>query len=195
MTSPIQRRPRGPELDELYASDNTVRYAWDEVRLLSECPFPTTTPTFRVVEYGVWKREHDDGTFAIVEYRKKCDHLVWERIPFYENVTDFDHYGTKFYGADYKIANWERRIEFFRTILPCEVCQLVSHSLWIWTEGLCEENRTRKARLAHIEYLLESNYTNWREFVDLERLRAALMGKRNGFSYKDCSKWAIQRDP
>ena len=193
--SPIRRRRRTKFQRDFYHPDCPVLYRdHDEIGDLKDCPFPLVHPTFRVVFFGRLKFK-PDGTFAVVEYRKSCGHVVWERIPFEEHVKDFDHYGTKFYGVDYKIANWERRIEFFRTILPCEVCQLVSHSLRIWLESLSEEHRSLKRQLAYIEYLLECNYANWREFVDLDRLRAALLNRQNGFSYKDASKWAIQRDP
>jgi len=194
--SPIRFKHEAESAREFYHPDCPVLYRdHDEIGDLKDCPFPLIHHTFRVVLFGRLKRK-PDGTFAVVEYRKSCGHVVWERIPFEEHVEDFDHYGTKYFGADYKIANWERRIEGFRTLLPCTICSHVYHALWIYSRGEADQCTNRKKTLAWIELILEANYLNWREFVDLSKVAEALQDIRyggGGTVYEDSARWAIAR--
>ena len=163
--------------EAFYHPECPILYAMhDEITNLSDCPFPLETATFKVLLFGKSKlSDKPRDTFAVVEYRKSCGHLVQERIPFCEGVEDFDHYGTKFIGADYSINNWERRIEFFRTNLPCDVCQMAEHCLWIYNSGHGENNK--KKTIQHLLTLLNYNFANWKEFVDLEKVEARLRRK------------------
>lgn len=142
----------------------------DTVTSLADCPFPLETETFKVVFFGVTKSQPDDEAkgrgkdkrFAVVEFVKGCGHIARERIEFSEGVKDFDHYGTKFTGASYSIADWKNRIEFFRQY-PCEVCGMVKHCLWCFETGASASNRTKA--FENCLFLLNANYTNWREFI------------------------------
>lgn len=145
-----------------------VIYNTDVITSLDDCPFPLKTDSFEVLAFGR-ETNKDNGKFAIVEYRKNCGHLVQEKVRFEEGRQDFEHYETKFIGADYSIENWERRIELFRTIVDCDVCNMKKHALWIFAEGYSEPgNKTKKKAAANLIYLLDYNFENWREFVTVE---------------------------
>lgn len=141
----------------------------DTIGNLADCPFPLETDTFKVLLFGQSISRNDknghDNKFAVVEYKKSCGHTVQERITFMEKVEDFDHYGTKFKGAEYSIKDWQRRIEFFRTICPCDVCGMVKHSLWC--QGYEDTRKPEKKRIAALARRLDYNFANWRDMTDL----------------------------
>lgn len=174
MNNLVQFRSRTPEKsDGFYHPDHPCLYAMhDTITDLHDCPFPLKTDTFEVVLFGTSVRRPDaeekghgrDSKFAVVQYRKTCGHLCQERITFIEGVKTFMHCGTEFRGEDYSIENWRARIEFFRTNLPCEVCSMVRHCLWIHYEKLGSTRGWRK-NTDRCLLLLEHNFANWREFV------------------------------
>jgi hypothetical protein len=158
-------------------------FVGDQVGELKDCPFPLKTDTFQVLAWGSiqedFTRDKKYGhtpTLTLVEYVKSCGHLVRERIPFYEDTQDFDHYGTMFYGADYSVKAWERRIEFFRTNLPCEVCAAVRHAMWIYNQKLGTPMARPKAIKQCCDHL-DYNYENWREFVSEKQITNWFNGK------------------
>lgn len=148
----------------------------DTITTLADCPFPLVTDSFRVIHFGTSISQPDDTAkgyghakrFAVVEYVKTCGHLARERIPFIEDVKGFDHYGTKFTGAGYSISDWEARIEYFRNT-PCEVCGMIKHALWIWSLG--EGPQSRAKAVSQCLFLLDANYTNWRELTPESEIR------------------------
>ena len=137
-------------------------YDGDKLTSLADCPFPLKTETFEVLSFG--ERIRDDGPekVAVVSYHKGCGHLAHDRIGFFEHVKDFSHYGTPFKGDDYKIANWQARIEYFRAH-PCEVCKLAEHSAWLQTYS--DTRLSGRKSLARFLLLMNANWTNWREFI------------------------------
>lgn len=149
----------------------------DTVTSLELCPFPLKTDTFEVLLFGDYKNECSktqvpdcsEGKWAVVEYVKSCGHRVQERIPFFENVQTFTHYGDVFEGSSYSVNAWEERIEFFRTILPCAVCQLVYHAAWIYKERLAE--RGKEKCIVDCLQALEANFDNWRDFMSEAEVR------------------------
>ena len=158
--------------DDFYHADCPLLFGeHDTVTSLQDCPFPLVTDSFKVILFGTSKSFPNDKPehghtkrFAIVEYKKSCGHTVQERISFAEGVKTFDHYGTTFEGASYSIQDWQRRIEFFRTNLPCDVCQMVKHALWIWEIG--EGGNSKKKAKSRLLSLLDYNFGNWQEFVN-----------------------------
>ena len=155
--------------DGFYHAACPLLYSTDEITDLSDCPFPLKTNSFEVLIFG--KSISDfRSTFAVVRYQKKCGHVVEERISFQEGVEDFEHCGTKFFGADYSIKNWESRIEFFRTVLPCDVCQMVEHSRWIFGTGL--GSNSRKKSIEELLFLLNASFANWQNFVSEKEIVA-----------------------
>jgi hypothetical protein len=183
MKTAIQYTRHTPELsDGFHHADCPVLFAIDTIGNLSDCPFPLKTDTFEVLAFGRTEKSPDNEpkhghshTFAVVRFTKGCGHTVEERIPFSEGVESFDHYGTRFEGADYSIANWQKRIEFFRQY-PCDVCGLVKHSAWIWTQGLGESNRKRQ--IVRCIMLLDANFANWRDFIPEQSVRERFNVKR-----------------
>ena len=148
-----------------------VLYDIDIITSLHDCPFPLETDTFKVIHFGVTKDGAGrDCKFAVVEYTKSCGNTVIERIPFIEGVKDFTSYGEDYKGSDYSTSNWEKRIEFFRTNLPCDVVQRVNHSIWIYEIGESEKGNSRKKLLDGIIYLLDYNYENWKEFISMKQI-------------------------
>lgn len=155
-----------------YHLDSPVLFgASDVIGELSDCPFPLETDSFKVLLFGKvnnWNADiKDDGKFAVVEYTKKCGHKVQERIAFYEGVQTFDHYGTTFEGISYSIKNWEKRIEFFRTV-PCDICSLTKHAHWIRRENLYGKKLSKKAYIEKLRRLLDYNFCNWSDFFDID---------------------------
>ena len=162
----------------------------DLITSLEDCPFPLKTDTFEVLAFGenignldVEGRDRTNDTFALVRYEKLCGHTVEERIPFQEGVQDFSHYGTEFVGAEYSIRDWERRIEYFRTILPCDVCQMADRTVWLRSLG--EGPRSVKKCVDDLRSLLVFNYGNWEEFVDLDEVEKKLNATKHGSYYPD----------
>lgn len=158
----------------------------DTIGNLADCPFPLQTETFRVLLWGDSISLPDDSEkgygeskkFAAVEFTKRCGHTVQERIPFMENVRTFNHYGKTFEGSSYSVNDWQRRIEFFRQG-DCDVCDLVRHSLWIWSIG--EGPNSRAKAIARCRMLLNANFGNWQSFVsDADMVRRFAETKRNG---------------
>lgn len=146
-------------------------YKGDHALALRLCPFPTQTDTFKVLNWGwtepLLNRDPAMGhspTVVLVEYTKSCGHTVRERIPFIEGVTTFTHFGTVFTGESYSVNDWQRRIEYFRKQLPCAVCSLVRHAVWIYQQRL-GETRSRVKAITNCIDSLDYNYANWREFV------------------------------
>lgn len=161
-----------------YHAANPLLYAeHDEITTLEDCPFPLKSDTYEVLTFGRSKVEKGD-TFAIVRYQKKCGHVVEERIGFKENVQDFEHGGTKFIGADYSIKSYAKRIEFFRTILGCDVCQILEHGRWIFGTGLGVNSRKKATERALS--LLNYNFANWREFVTEKEVVAKFAATKRG---------------
>lgn len=160
-----------PECPLLYAER-------DVITSLADCPFPLETPTFKVLLFGD-DAQNRSVKWCIVEYRKKCGHLAQERIQFEEGVKDFEHYGTKFIGASYSINDWERRIEYFRMASGCDVCNLYASLLTAWRKGY-SECRTRKAVEELFLTLMNYNYTNWKDFVSLDKFRDELAKIKRG---------------
>lgn len=88
--SPIQYRNHTPELsDGFYHPDCPVLYAiHDRITSLADCPFLLKGETYEVKLFGVSKNPDvtkygRDPKFAVVEFIKRCGHLVLERIPFF----------------------------------------------------------------------------------------------------------------
>lgn len=159
-----------PECHLLYADH-------DEITNLAECPFPLETPSFKVLLFG--REKLKPAAWAVVEYTKTCGHKVQEKVRFEEGVADFDHYGTKYIGADYSVKNWERRIEFFRTCLPCDVCHTLERALWLWKAGSADARSKAKHEASTLRQL-DYNYANWRELVNWEKFQADLAGTKKG---------------
>lgn len=175
----IHYRNHTPEKsDGFYHPDSPVLFAvHNKITSVEDCPFPLKTDTFQVLLYGVELLK--PATFVVVEYRKGCGHLVQEQVRFEEDVEDFDHYGTKFTGASYSVNDWEKRIEFFRKY-PCAVCQLVKHSLWIYSIGESDGGNSRKKAERALLRLLDYNFSNWQEFVKPEVIHQAFLEVRWG---------------
>ncbi len=154
-----------------YHPDCPVLYGQhDTIGSLADCPFPLETDSFKVLLFGKSVNHASENSghsnkFAVVEYKKSCGHTVQERIPFIEGVKDFDHYGTTYTGASYSINDWQARIEFFRTICPCDVCQMVKHSLW--SKETADRKPSEVKRIKQLTHLLDYNFANWREMTDL----------------------------
>ncbi len=159
-----------PECHLLYAQH-------DEITSLSDCPFPLETPSFKVLLFG--KEKLKPAVWAVVEYTKSCGHTVQEKVRFEEGVKDFDHYGKQFIGADYSVQNWERRIEFFRTCLLCDVCHTLQRAIWLWTSGSADAKSKAKHEASTLR-LLDYNYANWRELVSWEKFQADLAKAKKG---------------
>lgn len=183
----LRYRNHTPELsDGFYHADCPELFAQhDVITTLADCPFPLVTDSFRVIHFGTSISQPDDlakgygntKRFAVVEYVKACGHLAQDRITFTEDVKDFDHYGTKFIGASYSIKDWAARIEFFRNT-PCDVCAMIQHSLWVWSEGLSESNRVKT--VAALRRTLDYNYLNWQEFADWAKVEARFAATKRG---------------
>lgn len=173
----IGYRPRGDSAEACLRDHSECRLLYaevDTVTSLDLCPFPLQTDTFKVLLFGDHEnahRRHDcrSGKWAVVEYTKSCGHTVQERISFFENVQTFTHCGDVFEGPSYSITAWERRIEFFKNQLPCDVCQMVRHAAWIYKGGLAE--RGKEKCIESCLQTLESNFDNWRDFVSVEEVR------------------------
>lgn len=157
---------------DFYHKTCEVLYDTDSITTLDDCPFPLKTDTFKVIHFGATKDAGGrDCKFAVVEYTKSCGNTVIERIPFMEGVKDFESHGDKFKGADYSINNWKDRIEFFRTNLPCDIIQLVNHSIWIYEIGESEGGNSRAKLLNAILFLLNYNYENWQKFIKEDEIK------------------------
>jgi len=165
--------------DGFYHKDSPLLFAGhDEITSLDDCPFPLKTDSFEVVLFGKNKNQPKDS-FAVVKYEKSCGHTVSERIPFQEGVKDFTSHGDLFIGANYSIKSWKNRIEYFRNQLPCDVCQMVKHSVWIYEIG--EGGRSKKGVLKSLLYLLNYNYSNWEEFISIDTIKGKLMAAKRGY--------------
>lgn len=144
----------------------------DEITALTDCPFPVKTGTFEVLAFGRDMKKAGD-TFSLVQYIKPaCGHMCEERIPFQEGVETFEHHGTTFGGPSYSIANWQKRINFFRCCLRCPVCQMAEHCRWIYAIG--QGPRSRAAVEKRFLLLMNSNYANWENFITLDQFKANL---------------------
>ncbi len=179
-TTPLlQYLRRTPALsDGFYRPDSPHLYAaHDTITSLDECPFPLVTDSFRVLAFGNSKYSPEDAEkghghttrFAIVEFVKGCGHLAHERISFIEGVKTFTSHGTTFTGESYSINDWARRIEYFRNT-PCEVCAMVKHAVWIFGTGMGVNSR--KLAMKRCLFLLDANYSNWREIVSEAEIKA-----------------------
>lgn len=147
---------------------------------LKDCPFPLETDSFKILSWGDTVNRSapgHPGKVAVVQFRKKCGHMARERIAFYEGVQDFDHYGTKFIGADYSVNNWEKRIEFFRQGL-CPVCNIYEHCRWAHFHA-GERTAPRKRTLSRFSLLMNANFENWRDFVSTEDFEKAIQSPEN----------------
>ena len=143
----------------------------DGLTSLDDCPFQLKTDSYEVIAFGEsiaddieGERTKEYDRVALIRYTKKCGHTVEERITFCEGVEDFDHYGTKFIGADYSISNFAKRIEFFRTNLPCDVCQMADRAVWLREIG--EGARAKNKAVENLKSLLDYNYGNWQKFIN-----------------------------
>lgn len=172
---------RGPNLDPSFhhPSCPLLFRNHDEITTLDDCPFPLKTDSFEVLAFGrnlrkgePGKRDESQDTFAVVRYTKICGHTVEERITFQEGVEDFDHYGTPFIGKDYSINNWEKRIEFFRTSLPCDICQHLSNAIWHREMG--DGARSKEKAISDFLLILNANWPNWKSFIDKEKSISAI---------------------
>lgn len=137
-------------------------YDGDTLTSISNCPFPVKTSTFEVLAWGERQRKEGVEQVAVIAYRKACGHNAQDRIGFMEWVQDFEHCGTLFKGDDYKLASWERRIEFFRGY-SCDVCRMAEHLAW-----LQEYRDTRlpgAKRLKQFRLLMNYNWSNWTSFI------------------------------
>lgn len=135
---------------------------------------PSTIEPWTVLDFGTWTPEAErdpkygtDQTWAHVLYRKRCGHLVRERISFAEKVQTFDHYGTIFHGEHYSVTDWEHRIKWFQNQSLCEVCELSYHRWWIVRERLWGSCGDGRDPVMTLQDLLDYNYANWREFLFL----------------------------
>lgn len=165
---------------QFYHPDCPILFAnHDTIGQLSDCPFPLKTTTFEVLLFGTSRDRsgdlHDhERKLAVVEHTKRCGHTVSERITFEEGVQDFEHCGTIFSGASYSIKNWATRIELFRSGWSCEICQVVEHHLWCWSEGISA--KSRKKSEASLLLTLNYNWENWQDFVSIDAYRECLKG-------------------
>jgi len=173
----IQYLKRTPELsDGFYHPESPVLFAQHcKITTLDDCPFPLETDSFKVLLWG--EEIQKPATFAVVEFRKACGHVVQDMIRFEEGVQDFDHYGTKFIGAEYSFKDWKGRIERFRNY-PCEVCAMVKHALWIYATG--EGARSRVKAEERALHLLNWNYGNWQDFISPAQLHKAFEAVKYG---------------
>lgn len=146
------------------------RYYNDKSLGVTACPFPIKTDTFEIVDFGKNLFE-ENATYAHIIYTKRCGHTVLDRISFYEGIEDFEHFGTKFKGADYSIKNWKDRIEYFRVgsiAMVCDCCKITQHAHWTYRQKLTEFKSRAKLK-EYCKLILDSNYENWQEFVDIEK--------------------------
>ena len=166
--------PPHPEHPQLYAGMDTLLP-------LQDCPFPLATDTFKVVAFGRTTQQGNGqpstARVAVVDYIKACGHRALDRIAFFEGVADFDHCGTKFFGKDYSINNWQARIEYFRSTL-CPVCDLFEHCRWAHFHA-GERTAHRKRTLARFDLLMSANFLNWQDFVNREDFEKAIQSPEN----------------